>query len=126
MRMKQFNLSFGSQVFKAFSDESRIRILSLLYHNEEMCIADVGHVLDFTQTKTSRHFTYLKNAGLVNFRKLDQWTFYYIKDEVTDIVSQLFKFMAKDSRLTKDLETYKVLFSNRELASYSLKVRKLL
>ena len=126
MRIKQFNLSFGSQVFKAFSDESRVRILNLIFHNNEMCIADIWHVLEFTQTKTSRHLSYLKNSGLVSYRKIDQWTFYYIKDEVVDIVTQIFKFMARDSRLIKDLETHKILFSNRELASYSLKMRKLL
>ena len=126
MRIKQFNLAFGSQIFKSFSDESRVRILNLLYHNTEMCIADIWQVLDFTQTKTSRHLIYLKNAGLLSFRKLDQWTFYYIKDEVIDIVSQIFKFLAKDPKLQKDLETYKILYSNRELAAYTLKNKKLL
>jgi ArsR family transcriptional regulator, arsenate/arsenite/antimonite-responsive transcriptional repressor len=126
MRIKKFSVSFGTQVFKAFSDESRVRILNLLFHNNEMCIADLWSILDFTQTKTSRHLMYLKNSGLVSFRKVDQWTFYYIKDEVLDMVTQLIKFIEKDPKLQKDLETYKVLFSNRELAAYTLKNRKLI
>jgi DNA-binding transcriptional ArsR family regulator len=126
MRIKKFSVSFGTQVFKAFSDESRVRILNLLFHNNEMCIADLWSILDFTQTKTSRHLIYLKNSGLVSFRKVDQWTFYYIKDEVLDMVTQLIKFIEKDPKLQKDLETYKVLFSNRELAAYTLKNRKLI
>jgi DNA-binding transcriptional ArsR family regulator len=125
MRIKKFSISFGTQVFKAFSDESRVRILNLLFHNNEMCIADLWSILDFTQTKTSRHLIYLKNSGLVSFRKVDQWTFYYIKDEVLDMVTQLIKFIEKDPKLQKDLETYKVLFSNRELAAYNLKNKKL-
>jgi ArsR family transcriptional regulator, arsenate/arsenite/antimonite-responsive transcriptional repressor len=126
MRIKKFSISFGTQVFKAFSDESRVRILNLLFHNNEMCIADLWSILDFTQTKTSRHLIYLKNSGLVSFRKVDQWTFYYIKDEVLDMVTQLIKFIEKDPKLQKDLETYKVLFSNRELAAYNLKNKKLI
>ena len=126
MRIKKFSVSFGTQVFKAFSDESRVRILNLLFHNNEMCIVDLWSILDFTQTKTSRHLIYLKNSGLVSFRKIDQWTFYYIKDEVMDMVAHLIKFIEKDPKLQKDLETYKVLYSNRELAVYSLKTRKLI
>lgn len=126
MRIKKFGISFGTQVFKAFSDESRVRILNLLFHNNEMCIADLWHVLDFTQTKASRHLSYLKNSGLVSYKKVDRWTFYYIKDEVVDMVTQLFKFIEKDPKLQKDLETYKVLFSNRELAAYNMKDKEVL
>ncbi|MDX1904672.1 MAG: metalloregulator ArsR/SmtB family transcription factor, partial [Thermonemataceae bacterium] len=64
MRVKHFNLTVGSQIFKAFSDESRIRIMYLLFKNKEMCISDLELILDFTQTKISRHLIYLKNAGL--------------------------------------------------------------
>jgi len=116
MRLKHFNIQYGSQIFKAFSDESRVRILFLIYQNKQMCISDVEHILDFTQTKTSRHLTYLKNSGIVNAKKFDQWVFYSIKDEVYEIISQIFKFLNKDQTLLKDLDTYKVLFSNRELA----------
>jgi ArsR family transcriptional regulator len=118
MKLKHFNLSFGVQVFKAFSEEPRIRILYQIYKNEEMCIADLEQVLDFTQTKISRHLSYLKNAGLVGFQKVDQWAYYYIKDEVSDIIGQLFQYLSKDAILLADAETYRILYSNRELAIY--------
>ncbi|MTI29819.1 ArsR/SmtB family transcription factor [Xanthovirga aplysinae] len=124
MRLKHFSLGIGSQIFKAFSDEARVRILFLLLQNKEMCISDLEQVLDFTQTKTSRHLTYLKNAGIVSFRKADRWIFYYIKDEVYDIVSRLLKFISKDITLQKDLEMYQVLYSNRELAINKIESRK--
>ncbi len=116
MKLKNFNLSFGSQLFKTFSDESRVRILYLLYKNKEMCISDLEQVLDFTQAKTSRHVLYLKNSGLLSFKKMDQWVYYYLKDEFTEIVGQLFQYMSKDAVLQNDYETYQVLYSNRELA----------
>ena len=120
MRLKNFSLLFGAQIFKAFSEESRIRILHLIFHNKEMCISDLEHILEFTQTKTSRHLLYLKNSGILNTRKQDQWVFYYIKDEVFDIVSQIFNFLNKDQTLRKDLEIYKTMHSNRELAANKL------
>jgi len=116
MRLKNFSLSFGSQIFKSVSEESRIRILHLLYKNGELTISDLEHILEFTQTKTSRHITYLKNSGIINARKIDQWVFYSLREEVEDIIHQVFEFLVKDITLQKDQETYEVLLSNRELA----------
>ncbi len=81
-----------------------------------MCISDLEHILDFTQAKTSRHLIYLKNAGLVGYKKVDQWVYYYIKDEVADVIGQIFQYLSKDPVLVNDLETYRILYSNRELA----------
>ena len=120
MRLKNFNLSFGSQIFKACSDESRVRILHLIYKNKEMCISDIEHILEFTQTKTSRHLIYLKNSGILNTRKQDQWVFYYLKDEVYEIIGQIFQFLNKDQRLIADQSVYKTMYSNRELAQNKL------
>lgn len=104
------------RIFKALSEEPRVRVLYLLLQNKELSISDLEHILDFTQTKTSRHLTYLKNSGLVGTRKVDQWTFYYILDEVYDILQQIFTYLAKDAQLIKDQEIYRILYSNRELA----------
>ena len=123
MRLKSFTLTFGSQIFKSFSDEARIRILFLLHQNKELCISDLEQILGFTQTKTSRHVNYLKNAGLVNSRKVDQWIFYFVKDEVYDIVNQIFGFLKRDTDLIKDQETFEILLSNRELAANKIENR---
>src|SRR5690349_25071526 len=116
MRLKSFNLSLGSQIFKACSDESRLRILHLIFENDEMCISDLEKILEFTQTKTSRHLTYLKNSGILTFRRDNHWVFHAIKDEVYEILKQIFQFLRKDQLLQKDQQLYQTLFSNRELA----------
>ena len=116
MRLKNLSLSIGSQIFKACSDESRLRILSLVFQNKEMCISDLEQILDFTQTKTSRHLIYLKNSGMLTTRKVDQWVFYSLKEEVYEIVSQIFQFLSKDQILKQDYEVFKTMYSNRELA----------
>ncbi|WP_162056103.1 ArsR/SmtB family transcription factor [Pontibacter pamirensis] len=124
MRLKHFTLSFGEQVLKALADESRIRILFLILRNKEMCTSDLEQVLDFTQTKTSRHLSYLRNAGLVAPRKVDQWVFYAIKEEAADFLHQIFAYMERDAALQKDVEVYQILFSNRELAVNKLQTRR--
>jgi ArsR family transcriptional regulator, arsenate/arsenite/antimonite-responsive transcriptional repressor len=116
MRLKNFNLLLGSQIFKACADESRLRILNLIFSNGEMCITDLEQILEFTQAKTSRHLIYLKNAGIVTFRRYNHWVFYQVKDEVYEIIKQIFQFLQKDQQLEKDQQLYKTMYSNRELA----------
>lgn len=93
-----------------------MRIIHLLMLNKELTISDLEHILDFTQTKTSRHLIYLKNAGLLGSRRVDQWMFYYILEEYLEIFQAIFKFIQKDPNLIRDQETFEVLKSNRELA----------
>ncbi len=116
MKLKHFSLQIGTQIFKAFSDDARIRIMSLLYNHKRLCISDLEHILNYTQTKTSRHITYLKNAGLLNSYKVNQWVFYEIKEEVIGLIERIFEFINKDAQLKKDDEIYRILYSNRELS----------
>ena len=116
MRLKNISLSYGMRIFKAISEEPRVRILHLLQQNKELSISDLEHILDFTQTKTSRHLVYLKNSGLVGSRRVDQWIFYYILEEAQEIIQQILKFIQKDANLIRDQEVYQILHSNRELA----------
>ncbi|KPQ14505.1 MAG: transcriptional repressor of arsenic resistance ArsR [Algoriphagus marincola HL-49] len=116
MRLKNISLNYGLRIFKALSEEARVRIVHLLLLNKELSISDLELILDFTQTKTSRHLIGLKNAGLLGSRRVDQWVFYYILEEYLEIIQQIFKFIQKDPNLLKDQETFEILKSNRELA----------
>lgn len=116
MRLKNISLNYGLRIFKALAEEPRVRIIHLLMLNKELSISDLELILDFTQTKTSRHLIYLKNAGLLGSRRVDQWMFYYILEEYLEIIQQIFKFIQKDLNLLKDQETFEILKSNRELA----------
>lgn len=76
-------------VLKALSDETRLRILNLLYE-KELCVCDINESLDIIQTKASRHLSYLKKAGLIVGRKQAQWVYYsIIKDEDTAFIGDL-------------------------------------
>lgn len=123
MRLKHFNIDLGSQIFLSCSDTSRLRILNLIMNNGEMCISDLERILEFTQTKTSRHLVYLKNSDILTIRKHNQWVFYQIKDEVFDIIKQILQFISRDPVLQKDQQVYNTLYSNRELALNKLNIR---
>jgi len=124
MKLKKFNLSFGTQIFKSFSDESRTRILNLLFHCDELTISDLVVILEFTQTKTSRHMSFLKNAGVVSSRNHDQWVFYRIREEAYNMVTQIIDFLEKDTILQNDLELFRTLKSNRTLAANKIEAKE--
>jgi ArsR family transcriptional regulator len=62
-------------IFRAFSDRTRLRILSLL-RDGELCVGDLVEVLKVSQPKVSRHLAYLRKAGLVQTRESGLWIFY--------------------------------------------------
>jgi ArsR family transcriptional regulator len=70
--------------FKAFSDETRLRILHLLL-KEERCICELMAVLELTQSKVSRHMAYLKNAGFVADRRQGVWMYYSLAEPTNEI-----------------------------------------
>ena len=125
MRLKHFNIDLGAQIFLACSDTSRLRILNLILTNGEMCITDLENILEFTQTKTSRHLIYLKNSGILTSRKYNQWVFYQIKDEVAEITTQLLQFIRRDPSLQNDQQVFQNLYTNRELTLNKLKIKPL-
>ena len=123
MRLKKFNIEYGKTIFKSFSDVSRIRILNILANRKEASISDLEMILNFTQTKTSRHVYYLKNSGLLNSENKDQFIFYSLREEALDIIDQIFEFLDKDEQLKKDLEVYDNMYSNRELARNKIEIK---
>lgn len=62
-------------LFKALSDETRLRIMALLIERE-LCVCQLEWALELSQAKVSRHLTVLKNAGLVQDRRKGLWIFY--------------------------------------------------
>jgi len=71
-------------IFKALSDETRLRILKLLEHGE-LCVCDIVAALDMVQPKVSFHLGVLQEAGLIKGRKQGRWIHYRIDD------SEMFK-----------------------------------
>jgi len=53
------------RIFKALSDETRLKILGLVLRNGPMCVCEVERILQITQSKASRHLRYMRAAGLL-------------------------------------------------------------
>ena len=66
-------------IFKALSEETRLRVLRLLQHGE-LCVCDIVAALDMIQPKVSFHLAVLKDAGFIKDRKQGKWVHYRIDD----------------------------------------------
>ncbi len=66
-------------VFKALSDETRLRIVKLLEYGE-LCVCDIVAALGTIQPKVSFHLSTLKEAGLIKDRKQGKWIHYSLDD----------------------------------------------
>ncbi len=69
-----------SDMFKALSDETRVRMLALMARRGELCVCDFVEALGITQSKASRHLRYLANTGLAADRRDAVWVFYRLPD----------------------------------------------
>ncbi len=68
-------MSQPHQLFKAFADETRVRILNLLAQDEQ-CVCELHETLELPQPTISRHLAYLRRMGLVTERKDGKWVIY--------------------------------------------------
>jgi ArsR family transcriptional regulator len=62
-------------LFRAFSDETRVRLLNLMREGE-VCVCDLVDTLRIPQPTASRHLATLRRAGLVSVRKDGLWSHY--------------------------------------------------
>ncbi|MBD3216629.1 MAG: metalloregulator ArsR/SmtB family transcription factor, partial [candidate division Zixibacteria bacterium] len=65
----------GVSMFKALSDESRIRIM-LALRDRELCVCQMVNLLGLTPPTVSRHLQILREAGLINGVKKGRWVYY--------------------------------------------------
>src|SRR5690348_5278668 len=66
----------SDQLFRAFADQTRLRVLALLSQRSELCVCAIVSALSLPQSKISRHLGYLRQAGLVVGRKEGLWVYY--------------------------------------------------
>ena len=69
-------------LFKAMSDETRLRALMLLVAEGELCVCELTYALDIIQPKISRHLAQLRDTGVVVARRQGQWVYYSLAPQL--------------------------------------------
>ncbi len=77
---KQVQFQELSTLFKMFSDPTRLKILSVLFH-EEVCVCDLTYILKASQSAISHQLSILRQNRLVTYRRQGKNVFYSLDDE---------------------------------------------
>lgn len=70
-----------ADIFKVLGDKTRIKLLSLLAVEEELCVCDIAEALHMGQSAISHQLRVLRAARLVKFHKVGKEAFYSLDDE---------------------------------------------
>jgi len=95
------------RVFKALSDETRLRMMMLLSKGE-FCVCEIMQALGISQSRASRNLGILKDAGLLVDRRDGLWVHYSLRQEtITDyamLLELLNHSLNSDRTVLKDKE----------------------
>jgi ArsR family transcriptional regulator len=107
-----------AQIFKALSDETRLRIMSLLVRGQELCVCDIIAALDLPQSTVSRHLSYLRNTGLVYDRRKGIWMYYKINSDRLGHAAEIFDLLSamlfKQDQAVSDQQRLKEHLATKE------------
>ncbi|WP_066065531.1 ArsR/SmtB family transcription factor [Neobacillus soli] len=78
---KDSNVSEVAKLFKALSDETRMKIAYALTLEEELCVCDVANVVGSTTATASHHLRHLKSLGLAKYRREGKLAYYSLDDD---------------------------------------------
>ena len=79
-----------ARVFKALSDPTRVRLLSLIAAGEdgEACVCDLTGPVGLSQPTVSHHVKQLADAGLVTREQRGRWAYYRLVAGALEAVGQ--------------------------------------
>jgi ArsR family transcriptional regulator len=84
-----------TDLFKVLSDETRLRILVLLY-NKELCVCQLQGILEEdSQPKISKHLAKLRDMGFVKDERKEKFIYYYLSDNY--MIEYVLKNIIEDS-----------------------------
>ena len=80
-----------AELFKAFGDSTRVKILCALFESE-MCVCDLSAILGISQSAVSHQLRTLKASRLAKFKRAGKVVYYSLEDEhIKHIFNEGFK-----------------------------------
>ena len=98
-----------NQFFKMLSDETRFRIIMLLYY-DDLVVCQISAILALSQPKVSKHLTKLRDTGLVKNCRKDQFVSYSLNIQdpaMQKIIEDIAQNIDHYPELKKDVEKVK-------------------
>lgn len=77
-----------AELFKAFGDQTRVHILSLLVE-QERCVGDIAQAVELSQSAISHQLRILKQMHLIKFRREGKNILYSLADDHVRTILQM-------------------------------------
>jgi len=94
-------------ITRALSDEPRVRALVALRQGE-LCLCQVIELLALAPSTVSKHMSLLKQAGLVEQRKVGRWHYYRLPSRPSPMAQEAIdwaqKWLAEERVIVTDAE----------------------
>jgi ArsR family transcriptional regulator len=92
------------KVYKALSDESRLRVLNLILQRE-CCVCEVMQALEISQSKASRILSALYDVGFLKYHKDGLWSVYSIDyDGMSISLKHIFEATRESFKSNKQMD----------------------
>lgn len=103
-----------TSLFKAFSDQNRLRILAALHRHNSLCACDILALLGISGATLSRHMGILVSTQLVQSEKRGKWVHYSLAhDHVAQPVLEWLLGQFNDSpQIKADTQVLAITVSN--------------
>jgi ArsR family transcriptional regulator len=107
-------------MFKALSDENRLRIL-LMLRQRPLCVCEMHEALNIALSTLSAHLRLMKNTGLIVDEKDGRWVIYSLSDNayLNDMLGTLELQLTHDPTIRRDRTIIRQI--TREICSAKLK-----
>ena len=87
-------IKFLSGIFSLSGNEVRMKILFLLYEEDELCVCDLSDILNMKIPAISQHLRKLKDGGVLQNRKEAQTIFYSVTPEIKSLLHPFFTLIS--------------------------------
>lgn len=77
-----------TKIFKALSDEGRLRIINLL-SRKTLCVCEITEILQLATSTVSKHLSILREAGFITDIKDGKWVDYRLRENVEAKIKSL-------------------------------------
>lgn len=105
-----------TDLFKVLSDETRLRILVLLY-NKELCVCQLQGILEEeSQPKISKHLGKLRDMGFVKDERKEKFIYYYLNNN--EMLKDILKSIIENS------DEYEVIKDDLGRLKYADEIRE--
>ncbi|HGS4673733.1 MULTISPECIES: metalloregulator ArsR/SmtB family transcription factor [Vibrio] len=91
-------------LYKALSEETRLKSLLLMQKKGELCVCDLMQALNLSQPKVSRHLAELRKHELVLDERRGKWVYYRINPALVPWVKQVLEITLNHNRPLIDVE----------------------